>query len=388
MTKGMVMVAFQPLKEKISLSNISACKIRCIVFFALSCSSVFSYAGDEPTVDNFKKEYAEYQKYSQEGKWEDSLPYAEKSYEIGKSLFGESSKNTASLAYNYGLNLMSLRKDKDAEKVLKEALRLYEGVHGKKSEQLIPVLMDFGHSMAAPYQKNTQKKHYNRALRLAEAHYGEGSLNWAQLSVEAGTNIMQRAYSTEARKYLYQGYAVLEEKFGEASPGTGYAAFQIGKFELATKDYDEAIVYLNKALASFTLPDEPSSTIELATHGFLVHAYEKSEQQDSATKHCLAIGRMTPATSLQDYKPLVKIAPKYPASAANRGQEGFVTVEYEVDDFGFVRDPKVVDMSGSDSFVDVAIEAAKKFRYAPAFKDGKAVKTAGVQNKFTFKMAK
>jgi TonB family protein len=125
---------------------------------------------------------------------------------------------------------------------------------------------------------------------------------------------------------------------------------------------------------------------ELTTHAFLVQAYENLDKSELATGHCLAIGRMTPTSEIQDYQPLVKISPQYPTAAHQAGREGYVTVEYEVDDFGFVRNPKVVDKKGPRSLAYAAIKAAEKFRYAPRFEDGKAVATEGVQNRFTFQL--
>ncbi len=361
-----------------------------VLLLSLLSTAVFavdSASEESPTTDDFKNVYAEYQRFSEEGKWRESLVHAYRSYEIGKTLFGESSKNTASLAYNYGLNLMALRRNEQAEEIFRETLSMYEGIYGEKSKELIPVLMDLGHSMAKPYKEANQKKYYNRALRLTEENYGEESVNYGQRSIEAGVVLLSGANSILAKYYLYKGHKILEKNLGETAPRVGYAAFNIGKFELATRDYEDAILYLNKALASFSAPEEPLNTMELATHGFLVEAYEKLEEQDLATKHCLAIGRMTPITSVQDYQPLVKISPKYPASALRKNQEGYVTLEYEVDDSGFVRNPEVVALSGPESFVDVAIKAAEKFRYAPGFKDGKAIATAGVRNRFVFKIA-
>ncbi len=357
---------------------------RCIATWLLLLASGGVYADAQPTVEAFKKEYAKYQQYSGEKQWKNALPYAEQSYQMGAILFGGSSKNTAALSYNYGRNLLKVRKNKKAEKILKKTLKLYEVLYAQEPEQLIPLLMDLGHSLARPYEKTAQKKYYNKALRLAVNYYGEGSVAWAEYSLEAGVNLYSKALSFEAKKYLYQAYGALYKKFGEKELRTGLAAFHIGKFEMSAKDYNDAIVYLNKALASFVLPEQASNKFELSTHGFLVEAYERLGDSSSATQHCLAIGRMTPATSLQDYKPLVKVAPIYPMSAANLGKEGFVTVEYEVDDFGFVRNPKVIDSAGPKSFLASSLKAAKKFRYAPSFKEGKAVTTKGVRNKFTF----
>ena len=95
---------------------------------------------------------------------------------------------------------------------------------------------------------------------------------------------------------------------------------------------------------------------------------------------------MTPAMPNQDYKPIYKFAPTYPRSAQMKKQEGYVIVKYTVDEQGFVVDPRVVDSDGPSSFNRVALKAARKFRYAPQFKDGEAVSIEGVHNKFTFSL--
>jgi len=112
----------------------------------------------------------------------------------------------------------------------------------------------------------------------------------------------------------------------------------------------------------------------------------KLNKDEEATKHCLAIGKMTPFTSTQDYQPLVREAPIYPKLAVERRREGYVILEYDVDEAGFVRDPRVVDWQGHNSFVNASIKAAKDFRYAPAFREGLPVVTKGVQNKFTYEL--
>ena len=360
---------------------------RNLLLCIIALASTYAFSEEPPSLKDFKSVYAEYQKFSEAGEWSQSLRPAKSSYEIGEQLFGEDSKNTAALTYNYGFNLMQLGNNDEAEKILKLALKRFERTHGENSEELVPLLMDLGFSMAEPYQKAKQKKYYNRALRLVESHYGEESLEYAQRSLEAGIHLLNKAQSMKAKSYLYKAHELFEAKLGQKAPRAGYAAFHIGKYELATKDYKDAIRYFNKALVSFTVQDEPSNKLELSTHGFLVEAYERLDESDKATRHCLAIGRMTPATAVQDYQPLVKVAPIYPRSAQLHGSEGYVILEYEVDDFGFVRNPQVVDLGGPQSFADVAIKAAKKFRYAPSFRDGKAVTTSGVQNKFIFSLA-
>ncbi|WP_045855963.1 energy transducer TonB [Teredinibacter purpureus] len=88
-----------------------------------------------------------------------------------------------------------------------------------------------------------------------------------------------------------------------------------------------------------------------------------------------------------DYLPIVKVAPKYPARAANRGLEGYCTVEYTVTVTGETRDVKVVDCP-QNVFSSSSVKAAQKFKYKPKVIDGEPIEVAGVRNRFTFQMAK
>ncbi len=88
-----------------------------------------------------------------------------------------------------------------------------------------------------------------------------------------------------------------------------------------------------------------------------------------------------------EYLPIVKVAPKYPARAANKGTEGYCTVEYTVTKTGETRDVKVVDCPKS-VFASASTKAAQKFKYKPRVIDGEAIEVPGVRNRFTFEMAK
>ncbi len=88
-----------------------------------------------------------------------------------------------------------------------------------------------------------------------------------------------------------------------------------------------------------------------------------------------------------DYLPIVKVAPMYPARAAERGIEGWVLVEYTVTTRGTVKDVVVIDSEPkSRIFHKAAIAAAKKFKYKPRVVDGKAVEVPGVRNRFKFEL--
>ena len=88
-----------------------------------------------------------------------------------------------------------------------------------------------------------------------------------------------------------------------------------------------------------------------------------------------------------DYLPIVKPQPKYPSRAAQKGLEGYCTVEYTVTTTGETRDVVVVDCP-QKVFSSASVKAARKFKYKPKVIDGEAIEVPGVRNRFTFEMAK
>ena len=117
-----------------------------------------------------------------------------------------------------------------------------------------------------------------------------------------------------------------------------------------------------------------------------MEVYERLGQSNEATEHCLAIGRSRPWTGNDDYQPLFKREPVYPRTALTNSREGYVLLEFTVDEMGFVRNPEVVESGGNAIFREPAVEAAKGFRYAPRFVDGKAVPVPNVRNRIVFKI--
>jgi protein TonB len=63
-------------------------------------------------------------------------------------------------------------------------------------------------------------------------------------------------------------------------------------------------------------------------------------------------------------------APDYPESAREDGVSGSVTLSYTVNGEGRVEDARVVKSSGDSRLDQAALEAAKKWRYKPAVREG------------------
>lgn len=87
-----------------------------------------------------------------------------------------------------------------------------------------------------------------------------------------------------------------------------------------------------------------------------------------------------------EYLPIVKVAPRYPDAAVNRGLEGYVVLEYTVTKQGTVRDPVVIE-STSKLFDRAAIQSALRYKYKPRVVDGEPIEVPGVRTRITFELA-
>lgn len=74
-------------------------------------------------------------------------------------------------------------------------------------------------------------------------------------------------------------------------------------------------------------------------------------------------------------KVLDRSAPKYPTMALLNKTEGWVKVEFTIDENGNVKDPIVVDAQPRKIFDLAAIEAVKKFKFTSRLIDGKPIST-------------
>ena len=80
-----------------------------------------------------------------------------------------------------------------------------------------------------------------------------------------------------------------------------------------------------------------------------------------------------------------KLLPEYPRQAIRYGIEGSVKVQFNVDSFGGVLDPFVVDSNPPGIFERASIKAVRKLIYAPPLFEEKSVKVTNVQVDIVFK---
>lgn len=98
------------------------------------------------------------------------------------------------------------------------------------------------------------------------------------------------------------------------------------------------------------------------------------------------LGSMAAATADADVVPLVRVQPLYPRRAAERRIEGWVLVQFDIDERGEVKDPQVIDAEPHNVFERDALRAIRKWKYKPKIEGGVAKARRAVQVKLTFSL--
>jgi len=88
----------------------------------------------------------------------------------------------------------------------------------------------------------------------------------------------------------------------------------------------------------------------------------------------------------RDAVPLVRIDPDYPMQARQRGQEGWVVLEFTISTAGTVKDVEVMASEPGTVFDRAAVQAVRKWKYNPKILDGKPVERPGVKVRLDFEM--
>lgn len=93
------------------------------------------------------------------------------------------------------------------------------------------------------------------------------------------------------------------------------------------------------------------------------------------------LGTFTAAdrTAEGDVVPLVRIQPQYPREAAIAQIEGYVTLEFTIDELGSVRNPRVIDAKPPRVFNREAVRAILRWKFKPRVVDGQAVSRVATQ---------
>lgn len=184
-----------------------------------------------------------------------------------------------------------------------------------------------------------------------------------------------------------QAVTLANSEWGPDDVRTLHMQFLLGKLTYSQDKLDDAVEVFTDIATRIDERLYYSHPWALKAHALLVNAYSRLGEEDLATEHCRLIGSMTPWDDEQEPQPIFRINPKYPVAAARAGKEGFVVIEFDIDEDGFVREPQVLDYTGHKQFAKAAMAVLEDWRYAPKFDNGKAVLAANQRVQLDFKLA-
>lgn len=101
-----------------------------------------------------------------------------------------------------------------------------------------------------------------------------------------------------------------------------------------------------------------------------------------------AAGGGAGGSSDRSVMPLVRIEPQYPRKAAMTGKQGWVRLQFDVNETGGVENVEVVESRPPRIFDQAAKRALLKWKYQPKLQDGKPVAMRGLKVQLDFKLTR
>jgi len=350
---------------------------------AIVTLSFTSNAKSETTLNaQFKKAYYAYQNSEKNENVDIQFKYANKAYQLGKKLYGDTDINTANLALILARQHLNKKENKQATPLLLSTLDIFKNEHGNNAIELAELYILLGQSTYGSKQRKESIDYYLKALDIADEHEKEHPYINAKVQLEVGIALLSK--SSKKSNAILTAQAFFTDHLPKNDVRVVDANFYAGKYYLAHKNYRKAIKNWQANLPVFESLKGATHPLELNTHAFLINALEKSGKSDEATKHCIAIGSMTPWNDSQKQKPLFRINPEYPIEYARKRKTGWVKIGFTISDFGTVISTEILESKGGNRFEKSSLAAIEQWRFAPKFEDGKPVEAyATVQLDFT-----
>lgn len=311
---------------------------------------------------------------------ENLLEFAQEAYDAADKTY---QKHVAS--YHLGLVNASLNNKEEAIKYFSEAVETAGELQGEEKKSAIAPLLQLSKMYVQMSMLGKAKSSAKKLLDLADEYLEEGHIDRAGIYMQvAEINYHRRKYSS-ARKYYSKAKNMYETTYGLEDYRTVWPDFFIGKTYLTQGKYGKSREIFSKIIDDFEGSVPADDLLLISSRTFLVQIYEKTDKSDEATKHCRAIAYAKPRDTLEDEKALFLAKPYYPQEALRKKVPGHVILEFTVSDEGKVRDVEVLSGINTGMFRREAIKTVKKFRYAPAVKDGKIIEVR-VKHKIFFEI--
>ncbi len=330
---------------------------------------------------SFSEAYRSYEANIKSGDYTAAVAYAERALELGKFEFGSDHANTAMLQ----TNLADLYGRTSSSPKEREALYL-SAISTLEKEQTSRESVSFAkRSLADVYVRTGEtrkaRSQFRQALTILEQVKGKDDPEVAGLLIEMGTLEYESGDFDRATRLYRRARSIRETAFGPEDASVADTLFFEAKLNLSYQRYQRAEQLYQRALEIWDGSVPPTHRVRVAALHQLVLLYEKLGRDDLVDEYLLLAAIVDQEEG--DVRPLLRVKPRYPSDALQRGREGWVLVEFTISKTGHVTEPKVVDSEGG-VFNQAALEAVLQWRYKPKIDHGVAVPREGVQVVLTF----
>ncbi|MEL4281304.1 MULTISPECIES: energy transducer TonB [Shewanella] len=344
--------------------------------FALALSTSLPLNASENT---FSQAYSDYQTALKQGDDAQIEASAKRAFELGEAQYAKDSVDLANLAMNWAgalktVAMPNLFEGDNAAKTAKAyelyqlALSNYKKHYGEHAAELIDPLL--GAAETSP-KLTVAKELFENTIEIAEKTANKKLL--ADVKIATFDRLTNTGlYTAQVRDYAFEAYETYKEILPENALDRVKATYVVGAVEYAEKHDDKAIPLLLEVVKQFEAL-KFSHPYALSAHAYLVELYERQGKREESTAHCIAIGKMRPWADTQEQQPLFRTTPKYPKSYLIQRKSGYVTLNFTVDEMGFVKNPEVLESKGGVLFEKSTLKMIEEWRYAPKFEHGKPV---------------
>ncbi len=268
-----------------------------------------------------------------------------------------------------------------------ESVELMRTAFGRDDSRLLWPYWDYGRALSAAGEDGRALDYLDLASRVFD--HNEDGID-PKISLLIDLDRIRVASLQDDLRHMYAVMNRLESRLDQAGTDRPYfegmVNFWRGKELLARKSRRAAAKRFARAIELLLQRFDESDETVLMARTFHLQALEEAGRSDEATAECVAIARARSDEENAKFIPLFRVQPAYPRGAIEIGQQGHVVVSLTVTPEGRTADWKIVESSPRGKFDRAALEAVKKFRYAPRIVDGKAVAAKDVLYRFTFEV--
>ncbi|PCI34468.1 MAG: hypothetical protein COB54_01405 [Alphaproteobacteria bacterium] len=330
--------------------------------------------------------FKNYNTHLKAGKYEESLGFAEQIYGLTPEVFGKASRTHAAATFNVAYVNELLMDYRRAIKYYKEYFDVLDEMSVPKDKKYL-LKLGFLSNVLMEHNKFSDGVKYAlkelslaKKINLSDEDIGDYELKVGRYYYRIrGKDHVALGYFNTAYDLLVESFGVDNLKVAEAAYWQGIYYKNRKKHALAIAKFDYILDIYKRDLA----PDDPQIKL---VYNSLADVYYKMGQKEKAYEYThLAINPQSDGVN-SAVRPILKVAPIYPSKALRNKFTGYVIFEFTVNKAGRVEDVKAIGGQRIKLFEKSARKALFKFKYIPAYQDGKPVATKGVRELLSFSM--